>query len=359
LISGLLVFFHTSNVFHYIWIVDGIHLLSGILTLAAILSLLKALSSGHARWFLASLVFSVLALLTREDSLVVFPLLLWFGIAFIRTKDGARAPGLRKLPLVMYAALMLAALACYWYWRGVVVPRAPMLSMDPGGFVWAVTRTVQNAGQFQDLIRPWRIYEILIWSWRVWLCVFVLLGVISIKGPQKEQVLFWFGGLLLATLPNLEFPRANLLLVPVTFWGLIITTVLVSIWRLSRATAVRSLVIVMTLFALAVPAYGSLVFARDLRVNNLTVICYNAGLEYLPAATIPEARRKIVQDQLRAYGIHRKASLRTQFPKLVSDAVLGGRFGADQTNLPFVPRFNFLPTFPGAGPTDFCITSLR
>jgi hypothetical protein len=345
LLGGLLGFFHLSSVYHYVWITGGVHFLGGTLVLAGILSLLQALSLGQARWLLVSLLCSSLALLTREDSLTVYPLLLYFGIGFVWFRDDRnQPPAWKKLPLFLYAALMIIVLAVYWYWRSVVVPQAQPLEIDPSGLLWAAARIAQNAGDLRDLIHPWLRYEVVIWSWRVWLGILAVVGMLVLKGLPRKQVLFWSGATLLAALPNLQTARSDTLLPAVVFWGVLLASVLAAIWNRSEAILARWFVVGMALFAVAAPAYGSLVWMQEQRPNNLELFCFNAGSEYAKNLTIPEARRESVQKQLGVYGISSQVDFERLFPRLLREAQVNRRFAANSRGKPFIPRFCFLST---------------
>ena len=344
-LGGWLGFFHISSVYHYVWITGGVHFLSGTLILAAILGLLQALSLGQARWLLASLLFSTLALLTREDSVTVYPLLLYFGVGFLWFgKDRYQPPSWNKLTLTLYAVLMIIVLAVYWYWRSVVVPQAQPVEIEPSGFWWAAARIAQNPGDLRDLIHPWLRYEVVIWSWRVWLGILAVLGILVLKGRQRRQILFWLGATLLAALPDLQTARSDTLLPAVVFWGVLLASVLAAIWNRSEGLLARLFVIAMALFAAAAPTYGSLVWTQEQRTNNLEIICFNAGSEYAKNLTIPAARRESVQRQLGVYGITSQADFERLFPRLLREAQVNGRFAANSRGLPFIPRFYFLST---------------
>ncbi len=350
MLGGLLVFLHITSVYHYLWISDGVHLLGGALVLGAILCLLKAMSSGKWGWLPAAFLCSVLALLTREDTLTVFPFLLWFGIGYVRMQqDQGSALALSKLPLALFAAAMLMALAAYWYWRSVAVPDALPLKIDPRALIWAATQITQNAGDYRLLINAWAGYAFLIWLWNIWLGGLLTMAVILLKRPQQMQVLFWAGAALIAALPVLMTARANLLLLPVTFWGFLAATVLAEFWRQALTVGWRVCTIGMIVFALAAPAYGSIVFQQEQRLSSLIWVCGHVELTYGDAAgaTIPETRREAAREPLNRYGIYSLSDYETEWPKLIREAKNAGRYGVNQQGLPFIPRFDFLPIYPG------------
>jgi hypothetical protein len=168
--------------------------------------------------------------------------------------------------------------------------------------------------------------------------------MVVLKPSQRRQIVFWTGGILIAALPGLELARSNTQLLPVTFWGFLIATVLAALWNRSAAPLPRVFAIGMTLFALAVPAYASRVWMQEQRPNNLALIRNDAELVYNPRATIPEARRRVVTEQLLAYGIS-SSHFHGAYSALLNRAQVTHRFGVNYRGLPFIPRFRFI-SFP-------------
>ncbi len=345
-LGGILGLFHVYSVYHYFWISDGIHLLLGIFMLAAMLSFLETMRSGRPAWLLLSALCTALALLTREDALALYPLLLYLGAGFVwlrRRKQGE----LGKLgrALAVSAAVMLLELAAYWYWRSQVVPNAGPLGFDPLALAWAAGLTVENVGGSQILNNPWPAYGLVLLIWNIWLGVFLLVALFALKGAARYAVLFWAGAALIGMLPVLVLARANLLLLPVAFWGLLVAKVLTEAWRSSDKSWLRGLVVVMTVLALAAPAYGTFAFERELRPNNINWMCRNADLLYgvTGNATIAPGVRAAVQADLSAYGITDLSSFESRLPALERKAQADGRYGFNPQGLPFIPRFRFLP----------------
>lgn len=348
LLAGLLTLFHIASVYHYFWISDGVHLLSGILVMGALISFLKCLSSGHWAWLLASLSCIALALLTREDALIIYPLLLWFAGAHLWLQDrslGANA--LPKAALVGFAAAALIVLGAYWYVRAAAIHNAAQLRIDLGALLWGITQTIQNAGSRQTLAVAWPRFELIISSWEVWLCILLIVSLVSLKRGSRVIVLIWSGAVIIAALPVMLAPRANVLLLPVTFWGLLVAHVLAQFWRQSPAVARRVFASGMIFFALVVPAYASLAFQQEMRPNNLAMMCRNATLLYglSGPVTIPPARRVSVQEQLTTFGISDLANFKADWPIMERKALAGTHFGVNSQDLPFIPLFQFLPQF--------------
>lgn len=347
-LGGLVGLLHIYSVYHYFWISDGVHLLLGFFVLGSCLSLLQALRSGRRAWLLLCMFCAAMALLTREDALVLYPLLLYLGAGFAclhrREITGPRRLG---LALALFAVGMLAELGVYWYWRGRVVPDAAPLSADARALVWGLSLTVQNVGGSQVLANPWPTYEIILRLWDVWLAGFALAIVFLLKRAGRRAALFWAGAVLMGVLPILVVARANLILLSVAFWGLLVAGVLVEAWRNAQAWWLRGLALLMISVALVVPAYGSFAFERELRPANINWMCRNADLLYgvTGNATIPPSVRALVQADLSAFGINSLADFESKLPALERKAQADGRYGFNAQGLSFIPRFQFLPQF--------------
>jgi hypothetical protein len=143
----------------------------------------------------------------------------------------------------------------------------------------------------------------------------------------------------------LVLARANLLLLPVAFWGLLVASVLVEAWSNSGRPWLRVPVVGLTLIALAAPAYVTFAFQRELRANNINWECRNAALLYgvMGNATIAPDMRQSVQADLSVYGISDLATFKSRLPALERKAEVDGRYGFNAQGLPFIPRFQFLP----------------
>lgn len=348
LLGGLVGLLHIHSVSHYFWPTDGIFLASGILIIGALLAFLNALSSERPIWLFVSFCCTALALLTREDSVTIYPLLLWFGLAFVlKKKTQGNALGLPKFSVWLFAAALLAILGVYWYWRGVAVPNAVPLKVNPAALLWGAAQTVQDVGDHQLLAVAWPKYDLIISLWRAWLGVLVVIGLFFLERRAQLIVLFWAGAILIAAAPVLVVARTNLLLLPVAFWGLLVAHVLAQYWRQSSAIGPRVFVSGMMLFALAAPAYGSLLFEQEMGPNNLTWMCRNAMLLYGVSGpvTIPPARRASVQQELTAYGMSDLSDFEARWPSMERKALADGRYGVNAQGLPFIPRFEFLPQF--------------
>ncbi len=348
ILGGLLALFHVYSAYHYFWISDGIHLLLGIFILGAVLSLIEAIRSGEPTWLIPSLLCTALALLTREDALVLYPLLVYLGLGYVWIRKDDRA-GISRISrgLALFAGGMLILLAAYWYWRGLVVPNAASLTFDPLKLIWAAGLTIQNLGGSPILANPWPAYGTLLLLWFIWLAALVIALFFALKAAGRYAALLWAGAGLIGTLPAMVFARANLLLLPVAFWGVLVAGVLVEMWRSWSRPILRSLAAGMIIFGLAAPALASFAFERELRPNNLNWMCRNANLLYgvMGDATIAPSVRAAVQADLSTYGIDNLTDFEGRFPTLERKAEADGRYGFNAQGLPYIPRFEFLPQY--------------
>jgi hypothetical protein len=141
--------------------------------------------------------------------------------------------------------------------------------------------------------------------------------------------------------------RANLLLLPAAFWGLLLAHVLVCAWASARNLAWRGVFSGLILVGLALPAIGSYLFQQELRPSNLQWMCRNALILYdvVGEATVPAARRAAVQEQLDSFGISGVDDLSGRWRTLERMAQAEDRYGVNAQQEPFVPRFEFLPQY--------------
>jgi hypothetical protein len=261
--------------------------------------------------------------------------------------DGTKA--LSRRVLGFFAAAELLVLGFYWTWRSVAVPGALPIEPDPAALPWALDQIVHNVGTLQMLIQSWPNYTLLIRLWEVWLGALVLISLFLLKRGTQVQLLFWAGAILIATLPVLESARANLLLLPITLWGLLMAAAVAELWRRASAPGRRLCLGGLILFTVAAPAYGSVVLQGEQRLNNLVWMCGNIDLIYGGAAhaSIPPAERELWQAQLNANGIYSTGDFNERWPQLIREAKAKSRYGLDAGGLLFVPRFDFIPWFPG------------
>lgn len=232
LLGSLITQFHLDSTYHDFWISDGIHLVVGLAVLGAILCLLHAMRTEHWRWLLLSLFGVAVALLTREDSLILYPLLVYFAMIFAQGQRNWRRAWLK--PLMGYVIALVGMGAFFWWIRSTYVSQALAVQFAPSNFVWTLRQTSQNMGNITNLLVWWPDYVTAIVLWLICLGFVAAVFLFVLPRSIRGQAWAWLIALLISALPGLTLPRTNLLLFAVTFWGLFLATVLVEFARRSR-----------------------------------------------------------------------------------------------------------------------------
>jgi hypothetical protein len=338
LLGGLLSFLHTANVYHYLWISDGIHLLTGILVIGAVLALSRGLGSGKVFWLLLSVSLSAGALLSREDGLVALPILVLFLL--LRYVQGRLLAGM-SLKLGLYVGLLAVCAAGYVAWRTTHLPAVGAPRLDPSGYVWSLAQIVQILGDPTHLVVWWPQYITLMFLWLVGLGIAGGLALGFASDRLRRQAGFWAVAACVGALPTLAMARTNVLLLPTTFFGLGLATVLHAVSLKSATGHVTALLL--AVFALATSAYGSNELQQLPHRLNLDYICNSAQWIYgsYSYATIPEPRKAIVREHLTRLGIYSLEDMEAKLPILIDEAQAHRRYYPDPTGLQFIPRFRF------------------
>ncbi len=344
LLGGLLTALHVSSVFHYAWIADGIHLLQGIFILCAILFALRAVATGRTRWLFVSLLCIALAMLTREDSVVVYPLTAFFvAVDLIRNR---RWRTRRPVSLALYAAGGIGLFAVYWGWRVAVVPNATALQLSLGDWAWSMAQIVQNLGDRTNLVVWWPEYILLIDVWLVCLGILVAVVLFALPRPAQHQAAFWAAALAIGALPGLTLARTNLLLIATTFWGLCLSSVLMNLSK--RSTWSWLCAVAIAVFVLWSSATGSAALQTERNPASLEWICGETSWIYGPYShvTIPEPRHSLAAQRLYQFGISSAGDLYGKLPDLIDEALTHHRYAPNDEGRPFIPRFAFI-VYPG------------
>ena len=347
-LGGLFGLLHVDSVTHYLWPTDGIFLVTGSLTLGALLAFVRAWKSGRLAWLALAFTCTALALFTREDSLVIYPLMVWFGGMLALDAEARRSVRTLGAPAMgMFAAASFLVLIGFWWWRAAAVPDAIEPRIDIEALLWAAAHTVQNAGTSDRLLVPWPRYEMMITVWYVWLAAVAAAALAWLDRPGRRALLCWGVVILISAAPAMVVARANLLLLPAAFWGLLLANVLACAWSRARHLLWRGVISGLILVGVALPALGSYLFQQELRPSNLQWMCRNALILYdvVGEASVPAARRAAVQEQLDSFGISGAEELGGRWRALERVAQAEGRYGVNAQQEPFIPRFEFLPQF--------------
>jgi hypothetical protein len=328
--AGLLLLCSRYSVYHYTWLTDGNHLLQGLLFALAALCLLRGLR-GRAWWWPAASVAALAgAVLVREDSLALVPVLLLFGFV--------AAPQWRALRGFAFA-LLTVSLALFLY-RSLAVPAAPPPGLDTKSFLVAARRALNLMGpeSFDGISRA-----LALTGAAAPVLVLALLLFRRRRIDARTPLLF-LAASVLACAPALTFRRDDMLFFPVSFAALFYGSAL---WTLARDHPALRVVAAM-LFASSVlgGAYVSRAFALNFHPDSARAIRWNAQMLYGPyadQATIPPVRRAALVRQLAAQGVAAAADL----------GALGSRIGEVRAEGPLRPGRPGTLFFPPLPERDF------
>lgn len=334
--GGALMLCSRYSVYHYTWLTDGNHPLQGVLFGASALALIAGLRRASLPWLVASLPAFAAAVLVREDTLALAPVLLLLGFV--------AAPGARRLLAIFAAALLFVSVALLLY-RLRAVPDAPPPGIDVKSFVVAVARVLNLVGpeSFDGVSR------LLAWTWTAAPILVVagllLRGIHSRASENHARPAFLFlAAAVLACTPALTFRRDDLLFFPVGFAALFYAS---GFWALSRDGLARRTAAA-ALFASGVVggAYTSRAFALNFHPDSARAVRWNAQMLYGPyaeRATIPPDRLAALERQLAAQGVRSAADL----------PALGSRIGRARSDGPFRPGARGTLFFPPLPEDDF------
>jgi hypothetical protein len=328
--AGVLLLCSRYSVYHYTWLTDGNHLLQGLLFALAALCLLRGLRGPAWPWRAISVAAFAGAVLVREDSLALGPVLLLFGFV--------AAPQWRALRGFAFAllAVSLALFLC----RSLAVPAAPPPGLDVKGFLVAAGRALNLVGpeSFDGISR------VLALTGDAAPVLVVAILLFRRRRIDARTPLLFLAASVLACTPALTFRRDDMLFFPVSFAALFYGSAL---WTLARDLPAFRAVAAM-LFASSVlgGAYVSRAFALNFHPDSARAIRWNAQMLYglyADRATIPSERRAALVRQLAAQGVASAADL----------AALGSRIGVARAEGPFRPGRPGTLFFPPLSERDF------
>ncbi|MBM2812981.1 MAG: hypothetical protein HW416_3740 [Chloroflexi bacterium] len=287
-LTGIIVVTAKNNYYHFVWIADGVHVLQALFFAGALCSLLCHLDEEGGVWsgFLA-LVLAALALGTREDSLVAFPVLLLLGCYYA----SVRHLGFRRLGT--FSACLICIAVLYWTWRSSVgIPDLPSIGIDARTFrrvgdmiVW----TVCLAGQDN---RP--------------VCIIVgalaVVAAFTLGARERSQAFLWLLAALMTTAIGIGEARSNLLIFPVSFYAVFLASVAVAVTRNRRWMQAPAAGLMIWLVVLSVRASQ----LEQLSLHPMSAEQIKRDWEFIygpfSEATIPTQRREVLQAKLKRVG---------------------------------------------------------
>jgi hypothetical protein len=328
--AGLLLLGSRYSVYHYVWLTDGNHLLQGLLFALAALSLSRGLRPRSWPWPAASLAAFAGAVLVREDSLALVPVLLLFSFVAAPERRALRGFAL---------ALLMESLALFLY-RSFAVPAAPPPGLDVKSFLAAAGRALNLVGpeSFDGMSR------VLARTWDVAPVLVVAILLFRRRRIDARPPLVFLAASVLACTPALTFRRDDMLFFPVSFAALFYGSAL---WALAREhPALRAVAAVLFASGVLGGAYVSRAFALNFHPDSARAVRWNAQMvygAYGDRATIPPARRAALVARLAAQGVSSGTNL----------AALGARIAHARAEGPFRPRSPGTLFFPPLPERDF------
>jgi hypothetical protein len=319
------------SVYHYVWLVEGHHYVQGLLFEAALIALLAGLRAASAGWLALSGVVFLAAVLIREDTIALAPVLVVLGYVQL----GADHRGRRFALLGGYAALLAAACLGLLAYRAVVAPEAVPPGHDVLGLLVSMRRALNPMGLEHFDAASHAL--VILWSA---LGPLLILGLLTTRPPEPRRMpLVWLSVAFLACAPALTLRRDDLLFFPTAFVALFYTSAL---WELSRDRAgLRRAAVLVLLTGIVGGAYLSRVYAQNFHPYSARAIWWNGKFiygSYASRATIPAERREVITRQLASVGIRSEAQLKTRLRRMVADAIAEGRRTPHEDETVFFPR---------------------
>lgn len=316
-------------VYHYVWLVEGHHLVQGLLLEAALWALWAGLGPAVAGLFLSAGLFFA-GVLIREDTIAMAPVLVLLGYAGTGA-DRRRGPK----RLAGYAAMLAAGSLALLAYRARVAPGA----MSPGHDVVALLVSVRRALNPMGLEHFNTVTHALVVLWGAVVPVLVL-GLLALRDRRRLRVpLVWLSAAVLACAPALTLRRDDLLLFPTAFVALFVATAL---WEVTeRRPAARTAAVALLLTGILGGAYVSRVYAENFHPYSARAVWWNGKFiygSYASRATIPPERRHATARQLASVGIRNEAQLKTRLRRMVAEAIAEGRRSPRGDETVFFPR---------------------
>lgn len=308
-LAALVFLGSTYSMFHVVWITDGNHMLQGLAFVAALAALQRGLDGRPWGWFALSWGGFVAGLLTREDTLVVAPVL-----AAVALHGASTRPGLRRQALI-YGAGVAACAAVVFAVRAWRVPRADAPGLDLRGWGLTVGRTLASPPGLESFDAASAVLQ-----WAGWLIVAAL---VAAAVWQRSAALAWLLAAIAAGAAGLNVSREDLLFFPLTFFGLALALAVRECARAGPALGALLAVV-----SLANGLHLERVYAENFHPDSLRVIWWNGRYvygAYARHARIPAPRRAALEAQLHAAGVWGPEYHVRRTRKLVKEALRDGR----------------------------------
>jgi hypothetical protein len=319
------------SVYHYVWLVEGHHYVQGLLFEVALIALLAGLHAASAgRVALSGAVF-LAAVLIREDTIALAPILVALGYVQL----GADHRGRRLALLGGYAGFLAVACLGVLAYRAAVAPEA----IKPGHDVLGMLVSIRRALNPQGLEHFDAVSHALVLLWSA-LGPLLMLGLLATRPPERRRMpLVWLALAVVACAPALTLRRDDLLFFPTAFVALFYGS---AMGELSRGrAALRRAAVGVLLTGILGGAYVSRVYAQNFHPYSARAVWWNGKFiygSYASRATIPVERREAIARQLASVGIRNEAQLKLRLRRMVAEAIAEGRRTPQGNETVFFPR---------------------
>jgi hypothetical protein len=305
------------QVYNYVWITDGNHVVQGLAFAGAATLLLHGLDRGDS----VRLAFSVLCLaaglLVREDTLAIVPVVLLLGLADLRRQQ-------RPVPPAFYAYAAVLAFVCVGLlgYRAVVVPQAAAPGGDVRSVLVAIVHALNPVGiqSFGPVSRM-----LTLGGWAV-LAAFVAALVHFRKDVEWRNPALWLAAALISCTPALNLHRDDLLFFPGTLVALFYATAAAALAK--KPGAARGLATGGLAVLIVASGYMGLVFAENVHPASTRALWWNVQMlhgDFSHGATIPPVRRAAAIARLEQHGIRAGEQPRQRVRDLAAEARAAGR----------------------------------
>lgn len=331
LLAAALAMCARYSTYHYVWLVEGHHYAQGLLFEAALFALLAGLRAASPGLVAISALSFFTALLIREDTIALAPVLAVLGYVGLGTPREKR----RLALLGTYAAVLATGSLGLMGYRSVVAPTA----IPPGHDVMAMLVSVRRALNPMGLEDFDPASRALVVLWTV-LGPLLILALFLLRPPEARRMpLVWLSVALLACAPGLTLRRDDLLFFPTAFMASFYASALAELSR-NRAT-LRGIAIVVLLTGIIGGAWLSRVYAQNFHPESARAVWWNGKFiygSYSSRATIPPERREAMVRRLASVGIRNEAQLKTRLRRMVAEAIAQGRRTPRGDETVFFPR---------------------
>lgn len=329
LLAGAVMLAARYEVYGYVWITDGNHMLQGLAFAGGAMLLLDGLDRGDSVRLGLSLACLAAGLLVREDTLAIVPVVLLLGLADLRRQR-------RPIPPAFYAYAAVLALACAGLlaYRAVVVPEAAAPGGDVRSVLVAIVHVLNPVG-IQAFGPGSRMLSLA--GWAV-LAAFAAALVRFRKEVEWRGPALWLAAALISCTPALNVQRDDLLFFPGTFVALFYATAAATLAK--RPGAAGRLAMGGLAVLIMASGYMGIRFAENFHPDSSRALWWNMQMlhgDFSHGATIPPARREAAIARLEQLGIRAGEQPRQRVRELASEARAAGRRRPSPDHAVFVP----------------------